>query len=236
MPTKGRTWARPGVTSDLTIRHGPRPRASFRRAIRSFRPITSAAWQNRAPGCIAYWPLDETSGSVAPNLVAGGAEGSLQRSPRWTTRSRARSGAELGRPQRSRDRRQSAGDWCQRRFHLVAVVQAGSVRNDNAVIVGNRAGGQQDPLQFIKFTPTNFEFYSGAADPILPYSLGQRSVDASGRRQIRTGPDLLRQWRRRRDRRHAARHGTQSVLHWRRSERHGRICRWSNRRRRPLDA
>jgi hypothetical protein len=31
----------------------------------------------------------------------------------------------------------------------------------NDVIVGNRSGGTQDPLQFIKFTPTKFEFYHG---------------------------------------------------------------------------
>ena len=33
---------------------------------------------------------------------------------------------------------------------------------NNDVILGNRYGGTSSPLQFIKFTPTNFEYYNGA--------------------------------------------------------------------------
>jgi hypothetical protein len=37
-----------------------------------------------------------------------------------------------------------------------------AVNNANAVVLGNRSGGVQSPLQFVKITPSNFEYYRDA--------------------------------------------------------------------------
>lgn len=39
----------------------------------------------------------------------------------------------------------------------------------NDVILGNRYGGTASPLQFVKFTPTNFEFYNGDNTNFIAY-------------------------------------------------------------------
>jgi len=44
--------------------------------------------------------------------------------------------------------------------------QDGDGTGVNDLIIGNRYGGTASPLQFIKFTPTNFEFYNGSLDGI----------------------------------------------------------------------
>ncbi len=122
-------------------------------------------------GLYAYWPLDESSGTVAPNLVAGGVEGSLQRSPRWASD-----------PDRGQvltldgiNDHVIAGELpalaVNDDFTWSLWFKQDQARSDTAVIAGNRDGGQQDPLQFVKLTPTNFEYYSGAADPNLAYTL-----------------------------------------------------------------
>jgi hypothetical protein len=41
---------------------------------------------------------------------------------------------------------------------------------NNDVILGNRYGGTTSPLQFIKFTPTNFEYYNGDATTFINYT------------------------------------------------------------------
>jgi len=41
----------------------------------------------------------------------------------------------------------------------------------NATIIGNRSGGVGSPLQFIKFTPANFEYYIGGTNPRLGYNI-----------------------------------------------------------------
>ena len=46
-----------------------------------------------------------------------------------------------------------------------------SVPNINSVILGNRSGGVESPLQFIKFTPTNFEYYRGESIGSIPHAV-----------------------------------------------------------------
>ena len=48
--------------------------------------------------------------------------------------------------------------------------QADGGTGANDVIIGNRDGGTQSPLQFIKFTPTNFEYYNGDNSMFIDYN------------------------------------------------------------------
>ncbi|NQV35678.1 MAG: discoidin domain-containing protein, partial [Phycisphaeraceae bacterium] len=47
--------------------------------------------------------------------------------------------------------------------------QEGDGTGVNMTMLGNRYGGTQSPLQFIKFTPTNFEYYYEAANGFINY-------------------------------------------------------------------
>lgn len=46
-----------------------------------------------------------------------------------------------------------------------------AVPNNVGVILGNRSGGVQSPLQFIKFTPSRFEYYRGADIGFMYYTI-----------------------------------------------------------------
>jgi len=48
-------------------------------------------------------------------------------------------------------------------------LNAGNAATD--VILGNRTNGPSSPLQFIKFTPNNFEYYIGSANGTMSYSV-----------------------------------------------------------------
>ncbi len=112
-------------------------------------------------GLLGYWPLEETTGTSAPNLANGGTVGTLNGSVTWVTDGTR--GKVLNLP--------GAGG---------AYVDAGSIpqmtmSNDftwsfwansdagsgTSVILGNRHAptGDFNPLEFIKFTPNSFEFY-----------------------------------------------------------------------------
>ena len=118
----------------------------------------------------AYWPLNETAGTTAEN-VAGGTNGTLVGGPTWTA---------------DPDRGQVLSFDGSNDYVAAGTIPALAVEDDftwsfwfkqttvtnvNAVVLGNRAGGVQSPLQFAKFTPTNFEYYYGAADPFLPFTM-----------------------------------------------------------------
>jgi len=47
--------------------------------------------------------------------------------------------------------------------------QEGNGSGVNAVVLGNRYGGTQDPIQFVKFTPTNFEYYYDGHNGTINY-------------------------------------------------------------------
>ncbi len=48
--------------------------------------------------------------------------------------------------------------------------QEGDGTGVNEVVLGNRYGGTQSPLQFIKFTPTRFEYYRGDHNGTIDYA------------------------------------------------------------------
>lgn len=109
-------------------------------------------------GLYAYWPIREGAGPVASNLVAGGVHGTLQGAD-WT-QDPAR-GAVLS--FNGRNSHVAAGTvprmGTTSNFTWSFWYQQRSVPNLNAVILGNRSGGAPGGLQFIKFTPTHFEYY-----------------------------------------------------------------------------
>jgi len=55
--------------------------------------------------------------------------------------------------------------WCKQDASQGITVATGG----NDVILGNRYGGTASPLQFVKFTPTNFEFYNGDNTNFITY-------------------------------------------------------------------
>lgn len=116
-----------------------------------------------AAALLGYWPLEETSGTVAPNLVPGGTPGTLTNGPTWTSD-----------PERGQVLSFDGSDDFVDAGMLPALattdnftwsfwtnqVSGGSGAND--VALGNRynaAGGSDG--HWIKFTPTNFEYQPG---------------------------------------------------------------------------
>ncbi len=119
----------------------------------------------------SYWPIQEGSGSTASNLVAGGSQGTIlgaawaQDPVRGTVLSFNGQNAYVTAgiiPRMSQTT--SNFTWSFWSFQR-------SVANVNAVILGNRSGGIQSPLQFIKFTPSNFEYYRGASKGTMSYAV-----------------------------------------------------------------
>ena len=110
-------------------------------------------------GLYAYWPIQEGSGNVAANLVAGGADGILHGAA-WIPNDPAR-GTVLS--FNGLNSYVSAGTvprmGTASNFTWSCWYRQKSVPNLNAVILGNRSGGAPGSLQFIKFTPSNFEYY-----------------------------------------------------------------------------
>jgi hypothetical protein len=124
-------------------------------------------------GLFGYWPMREGSGNVTSNLVAGGASGTLNGGAAWVTNDPVR-GTVLS-------------------FNgTSAYVAAGTIPRMGlttsnftwsfwykqisapaplSVILGNRSGGVQSPLQFVKFTPTRAEFYRAGSERYLTYSI-----------------------------------------------------------------
>jgi hypothetical protein len=119
-------------------------------------------------GLFAYWPIREGAGGVASNLVAGGAHG-LLRGAAWATDPVR--GTVL-----SFDGRESyvtAGTvppmGTASNFTWSVWYRQRSVPNLNSVILGNRSGGAPGSLQFIKFTPSNFEYYRDGNIGFIPH-------------------------------------------------------------------
>lgn len=118
----------------------------------------------------AYWPVAEGAGNTASNRVAGGTNGTLL-GARWDT--------DPGRgtvlafdgdssfvsagvvPRMGISSNFTWSFWYRQR----------SVRNLNAVILGNRSGGASGALQFIKFTPSHFEYYRDGNIGFIPHRI-----------------------------------------------------------------
>lgn len=120
-------------------------------------------------GLLSYWPLDETSGVIAANAVAGGPDGQLVSSPQWfndATRGRVLSfnGANAHVNAGTIPQIALATDFT---WAFWAYDQGGV---NNNVILGNRfsaTGQENSPREFIKFTTNRFEFHrNGVAENI----------------------------------------------------------------------
>jgi hypothetical protein len=113
---------------------------------------------------VGYWPLNETSGTVAPNLAPGGTNGTLVNGPTWTTD--ATRGQVLSFD--GSDDYVDAGmipalattsnfTWS---FWTYQVNNGGGLNN---VALGNRFNASGGSDQWIKSTPSNFEYNNGAS-------------------------------------------------------------------------
>ncbi|MDP7453531.1 MAG: LamG domain-containing protein, partial [Arenicellales bacterium] len=114
-------------------------------------------------GLIGYWPLDEGDGTTAAN-AAGGADAELYDGVEWIDDPErgmvlsfdgvdgyADAGAETI-PQMTQDNDFTWSVW----------INQGSGNGPNNVVLGNRyspGGGDFAPREFIKYTPTQFEFH-----------------------------------------------------------------------------
>jgi hypothetical protein len=123
-----------------------------------------ACGPNAQAALIDYWPIDEGSGSVAHNSMSGRTDGTLLNSPTWITNDPVR-GTVLS--FNGSNQAVSAGT-----LQALALgdsftwsfwaYQDPAQPLNNDVILGNRNGGTGSPLQFIKFTPAQFEYYHGS--------------------------------------------------------------------------
>ena len=124
-------------------------------------------------GLIGYWPLDEGDGTTAAN-AAGGADAELYDGVEWIDDPErgmvlsfdgvdgyADAGAETI-PQMTQDNDFTWSVW----------INQGSGNGPNNVVLGNRyspGGGDFAPREFIKFTPTQFEFHRDGAGQNCDY-------------------------------------------------------------------
>ncbi|MEO1863655.1 MAG: LamG-like jellyroll fold domain-containing protein, partial [Verrucomicrobiia bacterium] len=115
-------------------------------------------------GLIGHWPLDEGSGTTAANTVSGGSDAELHNGVEWVddpdrgmvlsfdgVDGYADAGAETIH-QMTQDNDFTWSVW----------INQGSGNGPNNVVLGNRyspGGGDFAPREFIKFTPTKFEFH-----------------------------------------------------------------------------
>jgi hypothetical protein len=126
------------------------------------------------PNMIGWWKLDEGSGATANDSSGKDNHGTI---------SNVNAGLGAGGSVWAEDVERGTVASFNGDDAAGAYISAGSIRamdltNDftwafwckqdadgtgvNQTILGNRYGGTESPLQFIKFTPTNFEYYNGA--------------------------------------------------------------------------
>jgi hypothetical protein len=126
------------------------------------------------PDLVGWWRLDDGTGSVAVDLSASGNDGTIVNA--------AAGGLGTGGsvwvndPERgmvlSFNGDNSTGAYVTTNLIIppmtmengftwaLWVKQQGDGTGVNEIVLGNREGGTQSPLQFIKFTPTRFEYYN----------------------------------------------------------------------------
>jgi hypothetical protein len=134
--------------------------------------FSSALTNTGSGGLYAYWPIREGSGTTVSNLVAGGTHGTISGAT-WVTADPVRGTvlsfngtsayvAAGGIPRMGQTTSNFTWSFWYRQ-------NAGTPAT--AVVLGNRSGGVQSPLQFIKFTPSNFEYYRGANIGFIPFTI-----------------------------------------------------------------
>jgi hypothetical protein len=123
------------------------------------------------PDVLGWWPLNEGEGTVAVDISGNGNDGTLEGSPEWiddpargTVLSFSGSPDHVDTPvtipAMTLENSFTWLFWCK---------QVGDGGGANMVVLGNRYGGSTAPLQFIKFTPTRFEYYSDAHVGTIDY-------------------------------------------------------------------
>ena len=122
-------------------------------------------------GLLGYWPLEETSGNVAPNLASGGTPGTLFAGATWAidaTRGKVLNFDGVDGyvnagtlPQMTLTNDFTWSFWCY------------STQSSVNVILGNRTspgGADFSPREFTKFTPSSFEYHRNATGEDIDYA------------------------------------------------------------------
>ena len=119
----------------------------------------------------SYWPIQEGNGSVVSNLVVGGSPGSIsgaawaQDVVRGTVLSFDGFSSYVSAGSIPRMGQTGSNFTWSFWYHQKNVL------NTNVVVLGNRSGGNEAPLQFIKFTPSHFEYYRGGNIGFMPHEI-----------------------------------------------------------------
>lgn len=143
----------------------------FQTANTQYPPQNAGGLTGAGEGLYAYWPLDEASGNDVTNLVEGGAAGRLQRGPFWSIDNERGIAVQFDGQNDYMDAGTLPALSVSDNFTWSFWFRAKSVENADGVIAGNRNDGTTDPAQFIRFSPTKFEYVSGTADPAIPYEV-----------------------------------------------------------------
>ena len=125
-------------------------------------------------GLLGYWPLNETSGATTANLAPGGTAATLFNSPTWMLDGTRGQVLQFN----GTNQYVNAGNAIIPRMTLTNDFTwsfwASSLQSPGSnVILGNRhkaGGGDWTPLEFIKFTPSAFEFYRNDAQEGIDYA------------------------------------------------------------------
>jgi len=134
------------------------------------------------PDLLGWWPLNEGSGDTVSDLSASGNNGTIKNIDGGLG---AGGAVWVNDPERgmvaSFNGNNSSGAYIGTDLIIPAmdlnngftwalwVKQEGDGTGANMVIAGNRYGGTQTPLQFIKFTSTRFEYYNGDHNGTIDY-------------------------------------------------------------------
>lgn len=127
------------------------------------------------PMLFSYWPMQEGTGNTASNLVPGSTNGTIfgaswaQDPARGPVLSFNGTNAYVAAGSIPRMGQTDSN------FTWSFWYYQNSGRSVNATVLGNRAGGVQSPLQFIKFTPNNFEYYRGGSIGTIPHAVPTNS-------------------------------------------------------------
>lgn len=138
---------------------------------------------------LSYWPIEAVDRpTFIENLVPGAPKGTFVDRPRWTN------DEERGRVIKVDGRNDAikAGELppiaVEDDFTWSFWFRQDDRQKPDGVILGNRAGGQESPSQFIKFTPTKFEYYNDGPDPSLNYQI--RNLEWFHLAVVKDGPTL----------------------------------------------
>ncbi|MGE5294131.1 MAG: LamG-like jellyroll fold domain-containing protein [Solirubrobacterales bacterium] len=139
------------------------------------------------PNLVGWWPLNEGSGDTVADLSGGGMNGTIinpagglgldgsvwiEDAERGTvlnfngvngTGACVKTGMTIPAMDLTTDFTWMF--WCKQDASQGVTAATGG----NDVILGNRYGGTSAPLQFVKFTPTNFEYYNGDNTNFIAY-------------------------------------------------------------------